>query len=33
MTPELRKAAAFVLENPNEVGVSSMREIAEPPPT
>jgi hypothetical protein len=29
MTPELRKAAAFVLENPNEVGVSSMREIAE----
>lgn len=29
MTPELRKAAAFVLENPNEVGVSSIREIAE----
>ena len=29
MTPELRKAAAFVLENPNEVSVSSIREIAE----
>jgi DNA-binding MurR/RpiR family transcriptional regulator len=28
LTPELRKAAAFVLENPNEVGISSMREIA-----
>ncbi|MGB7203948.1 MAG: MurR/RpiR family transcriptional regulator [Anderseniella sp.] len=28
LTPELRKAAAFVLENPNEVGVSSIREIA-----
>ena len=29
LTPELRKAAAYVLENPNEVGVSSIREIAE----
>lgn len=29
LTPELRKAAAFVLENPAEVGVSSMREVAE----
>jgi len=28
LTPEMRKAAAYVLENPNEVGVSSMREIA-----
>lgn len=28
LTPEVRKAATFVLENPNEVGVSSMREIA-----
>jgi len=28
LTPELRKAAAFVLENPNEVGVSSIREMA-----
>ena len=29
LTPELRKAAAYVLENPNEIGVSSIREIAE----
>ena len=29
LTPELRKAAAYVLENPNEVGVSSIREIAD----
>lgn len=29
MTPELRKAAAYVLENPNDVGISSIREIAE----
>ncbi|MCB1472146.1 MAG: MurR/RpiR family transcriptional regulator [Rhodobiaceae bacterium] len=29
LTPELRKAAAYVLENPNEVGVSSVREIAD----
>ena len=29
LTPELRKAAAFVLENPNEVSVSSIRQIAE----
>jgi len=29
LTPELRKAAAYVLENPNDVGVSSIREIAE----
>lgn len=28
MTPELKKAAAYVLENPNDVGVSSIREIA-----
>ena len=28
LTPELRKAAAYVLENPNDVGVSSIREIA-----
>jgi hypothetical protein len=29
LTPEAQKAARFVLENPNEVGVSSVREIAE----
>lgn len=29
LTPELRKAAAYVLENPNDVGVSSIRELAE----
>lgn len=29
LTPEMRKAAAFVLENPNDVGVSSIREISE----
>ncbi|MGO1118233.1 MurR/RpiR family transcriptional regulator [Rhodovibrionaceae bacterium A322] len=29
MTPELRKAATYVLENPNDVGVSSIREIAQ----
>ncbi len=28
LTPEVRKAAAYVLENPNEIGVSSVREIA-----
>ena len=28
LTPELRKAAAYVLENPNDVGVSSIREMA-----
>ncbi len=28
MTPEVRKAAGYVLENPNDVGVSSIREIA-----
>lgn len=28
LTPELRKAATYVLENPNDVGVSSIREIA-----
>ncbi len=28
LTPELRKAAIYVLENPNDVGVSSIREIA-----
>ena len=29
LTPELHKAAAYVLEHPNDVGVSSIREIAE----
>lgn len=29
LTPEIRKAAAYVLEHPNDVGVSSIREIAE----
>ena len=29
LTPELRKAAAYVLENPLDVGVSSIREIAD----
>ncbi len=29
LTPELRKAAAYVLENPNDVGISSIREIAD----
>ncbi len=29
MSPQLRKAACYVLDNPNEVGVSSIREIAE----
>lgn len=29
LTPQVRKAAAFVLENPNDVSVSSIREIAE----
>ncbi len=28
MSPQVRKAAQFVLDNPNEVGVSSIREIA-----
>ncbi len=28
LTPEVHKAAAFILENPNNVGVSSIREIA-----
>ncbi|NKB76594.1 MAG: SIS domain-containing protein [Gammaproteobacteria bacterium] len=28
LTPEVRKAAEYVLENPNEVGISSIREIA-----
>ena len=28
LTPETRKAAAYVLENPNDVGVSSIRELA-----
>ena len=28
LTPELRKAATYVLENPNEIGVTSIREIA-----
>jgi len=29
LTPELSKAASYVLENPNAVGVSSIREIAD----
>ncbi len=29
LSPELKKAARFVMENPNEVGISSVREIAE----
>ena len=29
MPPELRKAATWLLENPNEVGVSSIREVAD----
>jgi len=29
LTPELSKAAIYVLENPNDVGVSSIREIAQ----
>jgi len=29
LTPEMRKAAAYILENPNDVCVSSIREIAE----
>lgn len=28
LTPETRKAATYVLENPNDIGVSSIREIA-----
>ena len=29
LTPETRKAASYVLENPNDVSISSIREIAE----
>ena len=29
LAPELRKAATYVIENPNDVGVSSIRELAE----
>ncbi len=29
LTPELRKAAAYVLESPSDVGISSIREISE----
>jgi DNA-binding MurR/RpiR family transcriptional regulator len=29
LTPEIRKIAAYVLEHPNDVGVSSVREIAD----
>lgn len=29
LTPEVRKAASYVLENPNDVSVSSIRELAE----
>ena len=28
LTPEARKAAVYVLENPRDVGVSTVREIA-----
>ena len=28
LTPEIRKAASYIIENPNEIGVSSIREIA-----
>ncbi|MEM7289813.1 MAG: silent information regulator protein Sir2, partial [Pseudomonadota bacterium] len=28
LTPEVRKAATYVLENPDDIGVSSVREIA-----
>ena len=29
LTPEIRKAAAYVLENPNDISISSIREIAD----
>lgn len=29
LTPEAQKAATYVLENPRDVGVSTVREIAE----
>ncbi len=29
LTPEARKAATYVLENPRDVGVSTVREIAQ----
>lgn len=29
LTPEIRKAAVYVLENPNEIGVSSIRAVAD----
>ena len=29
LSPQLRKAAYYVLENPNEIGVSSIREVAD----
>ncbi len=29
LTPEMRKAAAYVLENPNDVSISSIREISD----
>ena len=29
LTPEAQKAARYVLENPRDVGVSTVREIAE----
>lgn len=29
LTPELRKAAVFALENPNEIGVNSIRKLAD----
>lgn len=29
LTPELRKAASYLLDNPNDIGISSIREMAE----
>lgn len=29
LTPEVRKAASYLLDNPNDIGISSIREIAE----
>ncbi len=29
LLPEVRKAASYILDNPNDVGISSIREIAE----
>ena len=29
LTPEARKAAVYILENPQDIGVSTVREIAQ----